>query len=70
MDLLALLQSGNFTLKRLHDRARTDDCKILHVTLKALKALNPKWVVVKIMVSFWIPIIIRHLIFRVPQKGS
>ena len=27
------------------------------------------WVVVKIMVHFWIPIIIRHLIFRVPQKG-
>ena len=28
------------------------------------------WVVVKIMVSFWIPIIIRHLISRVPKKGS
>ena len=27
------------------------------------------WVVVKIMVPFWVPIIIRHLIFRVPQKG-
>ena len=27
------------------------------------------WVVVKIMVPFWIPIIIRHLIFRVPKKG-
>ena len=27
------------------------------------------WVVVKIMVHFWIPIIIRHLIFRVPKKG-
>ena len=26
------------------------------------------WVVVKIMVHFWIPIIIRHLIFRVPKK--
>ena len=25
--------------------------------------------VVKIMVPFWIPIIIRHLIFRVPKKG-
>ena len=24
------------------------------------------WVVVKIMVPFWIPILIRHLIFRVP----
>ena len=27
------------------------------------------WVVVKIMVPFWIPVIIRHLIFRVPNKG-
>ena len=28
------------------------------------------WVVVKIMVPFWIPIIIRPLIFRVLQKGT
>ena len=28
------------------------------------------WGVVKIMVPSWLPIIIRHLIFRVPQKGS
>ena len=27
------------------------------------------WVVVKIMVPFWVPIIIRHLLFRVPKKG-
>ena len=27
------------------------------------------WVVVKIMVPFWVPIILRHLIFRVPKKG-
>ena len=27
------------------------------------------WVVVKIMVPFWVPITIRHLIFRVPKKG-
>ena len=26
------------------------------------------WAVVKIMDPFWIPIIIRHLIFRVPKK--
>ena len=33
--------------------------------------LNTKfmWVVVKIMVPFWIPIIIRQLIFGVPKKG-
>ena len=27
------------------------------------------WVVVKIMVPFWVPIIIRHLIFSVPETG-
>ena len=27
------------------------------------------WLVVKIMVPFWVPIIIRPLIFRVPKKG-
>ena len=26
------------------------------------------WVVVKIMVPFWVPGIVRHLIFRVPKK--
>ena len=25
---------------------------------------------VKIMVPFWVPIIVRHLIFRVPKKGT
>ena len=27
------------------------------------------WVVVKIMVPFWVPINIRHLLFRVPKQG-
>ena len=27
------------------------------------------WVVVKIMVPFWVPIRIRHLLFRLPKKG-
>ena len=27
------------------------------------------WVVVKIRVPFWLPIMIRHQIFRVPKKG-
>ena len=26
------------------------------------------WLVVKIKVPFWVPIIIRHLLFRVPKK--
>ena len=28
------------------------------------------WEVVKIMVPFGVPIIIRHLVFRVPKKGQ
>ena len=28
------------------------------------------WVVVKIVVPFWILFIIRHLVFRVPKKGT
>ena len=46
-----------------------------HVTSKAAKRWlsafedKPIGVVVKIMVPFWIPIIIRHPIFRVPKKG-
>ena len=28
----------------------------------------PRWVVVKIMVPFGVPILIRHLIFRVPKR--
>ena len=27
------------------------------------------WMVVKIVVPIWIPMIVRHLIFRVPKKG-
>ena len=27
------------------------------------------WVVVNIMVPFWVPNIVRHLLFRVPKKG-
>ena len=28
------------------------------------------WVVVKIRVPFWDPIIVRHPLFRVPKKGT
>ena len=33
------------------------------------QSLMPKRVVVKIMVPSWVPVIVRHLIFRVPKKG-
>ena len=32
-------------------------------------AFDPIWVVVKMMVPFWVQIIIRHLLFRVLRKG-
>ena len=28
-----------------------------------------RWVVVKIRVPFWVPIMVRHLLFRVQKKG-
>ena len=30
---------------------------------------NFVWMVVKVMVPLWIPMIIQHLILRIPQKG-
>ena len=38
--------------------------------LESCAARIPIWVVVKIRVPFWVPIIIRHLLFRVAQKGT
>ena len=41
-----------------------------YLTLQARFGLLGRiWVVVKIMVPFWAPKIIRHLIFRVSKKG-
>ena len=37
------------------------------VALIELESIH--WVVVKMMVPFWVPITIRHLLFRVPRKG-
>ena len=39
-------------------------------TRKETREMQLIWVVVKLMALFWIPIIIRPLIFRVPQKGT
>ena len=38
-------------------------------SLPVATAKHDTCVVVKIMGPFWIPIIVRHLIFRVPNKG-
>ena len=51
---------------------RKDSCPETALALEGLwLASNPRlehiWV--KIMVPFWVPIIVRHLIFRVPKKG-
>ena len=39
------------------------------IELRAELVKLASWVVVKIMVRFGVPIIIRHLIFRVPKRG-
>ena len=45
-------------------------CQPAHPTGKGLSSVPPGMrVVVKIMVPFWIPIIIRHLIYRLPKMG-
>ena len=42
----------------------------LAVTLAAMMPLlGSIWVVVKVMVPFWVPILIQHLLFRVPKSG-
>ena len=44
----------------------------MHYSISLKLTLSAKviiWVVVKIVVLFWVLIIIRHLIFRVPKKG-
>ena len=41
-----------------------------HTDACASARIHNVWVVVKIMVPFLVPMIIRHLIFRVPQKGT
>ena len=41
----------------------------LYFGLGLLQVFVTIWVVVKIMVPFWVLIIIRHLLFRVPKKG-
>ena len=42
-------------------------CVFIHyITVEAMK---PYSVVVKIMVPFWVPNIVRHRLFRVPKRG-
>ena len=44
------------------------DTASMEAPLRKAKA-QQIWVVVKIMVPFWVPIILRHLILREPKKG-
>ena len=52
------------------DYAPGGDMQLQSVLCHTLHAL-PKfiWVVVKLRVPFWLIIVIRHLLFRVPEKG-
>ena len=38
-------------------------------TFSSSSKTSSTWVVVKIMLPFWVLNIIRHLIFKVPEKG-
>ena len=51
---------------RMHLPSRTAAPILTGVGNNGICSMGTVWVVVKIMVPFWIPIIIRHLIFRVP----
>ena len=44
---------------------------VLHASTRtsALRQQKPIWVVVKIIVLFWVLSIIRHLVFRGPNRG-
>ena len=53
----------NAEAKNLDDE---NPCKHCASTGSVLSCI---WVVIKIMVPLWVPIIIRHPIFRVPKKG-
>ena len=49
-----------------------NSCPIIYVYIYNNNNSNNNkniWVVIKIMVPFWIPIIVRPLIFRVPKRG-
>ena len=43
--------------------------RIERLGIQGLGVQGSIWVVVKIMAPFWVPIIIRDLLFRVPKKG-
>ena len=53
----------------VHLTHATHEVKVL-AGLTGNQKEEPMWVVVNIMVPFWIPIIIRHLICRVPKNGT
>ena len=51
---------GVLQIRGFHGTFSDTHCRILNERLT--------WVVVKIIVPFWIPIKVRHLIFRVPKR--
>ena len=64
--------AGGFLTSAAGTFTRNSQCTV-RMLLKGLQSLSrpatkPMWVVVKIMVPFWIAIIIRRLIFRVPKR--
>ena len=67
LGLRRLLRFMQFTGLKFYGFVVSMSMKVLHQGFKGFQGFQ--WVVVKIMVPFWVPIIIRHLLFRVPKKG-
>ena len=70
-------------ITQMHDQAKGAPrtgrlrCMGLRVHCPTCRNMNPSgllhyamWVVVKIMVPFWVPVFLRHLLFRVPKMGA
>ena len=65
--LMAMLMVTSAVIKAF-GHLRTSTAR--HACTNAVTQLHTcTWVVVKTMVPFWVPIIIRPLLFRVPKKG-
>ena len=56
------LYMGPALFSKAHEPNKSLGAKVVYI-------VSLIWVVVKIMVPFWLTIIIRHLTFRVPKKG-
>ena len=64
----ALRSAGGGPKPRLSGSQKGIAMELYRGTYGCIGLYKSIWVVVRIMVPFWIPIIIRHLIFRDPKR--